>query len=229
MKVLAIGAHPDDIEIFMYGFIALCKKRGDDINLAIASDGAAGNIIGKTNLKKIREKESIKGLFSLGIPTFLNLPDGELNNDIKAKIVVKNFIKDKSPDLILTHSPDDYHPDHRALSRFVTDGVGFNCPVLFADTLMGVGFFPDFYIDITSVFKEKKEAILKHKSQRPFKFFQATKLLNRFRAAQCNAPEGEYAETYKSFKTFPFSDIREFLPNTLKYRPYYKSQSEGFI
>ena len=39
MKILAIGAHPDDIEIFMYGFLAVCKNRGDLINMAVATDG----------------------------------------------------------------------------------------------------------------------------------------------------------------------------------------------
>ena len=42
MKILAVGAHPDDIEIFMYGFLSICRDRGDEIFLSIATDGSAG-------------------------------------------------------------------------------------------------------------------------------------------------------------------------------------------
>ena len=42
MKILAIGAHPDDIEIFMYGFLSICKENGHSISLTIATDGSLG-------------------------------------------------------------------------------------------------------------------------------------------------------------------------------------------
>ena len=50
MKILAIGAHPDDIEIFMYGLLYLLKKRGDKIFLAIATDGSLGGNDSDKNL-----------------------------------------------------------------------------------------------------------------------------------------------------------------------------------
>ena len=51
MKILAIGAHPDDIEIFMYGFLSVCLKRGDEIYTMIATDGSAGNVVEKKKFK----------------------------------------------------------------------------------------------------------------------------------------------------------------------------------
>ena len=42
MRILALGAHPDDLEIFCYGLLAACKSRGDELHLAVATDGAAG-------------------------------------------------------------------------------------------------------------------------------------------------------------------------------------------
>ena len=60
MKILAIGAHPDDIEIFMYGFLSVCKNRGDEIDLIIATDGAAGSVLSNVNLAEIRKKPSEK-------------------------------------------------------------------------------------------------------------------------------------------------------------------------
>ena len=45
MKILAIGAHPDDIEIFMFGLLSVYSSRGDEIGMIIATDGAAGNVL----------------------------------------------------------------------------------------------------------------------------------------------------------------------------------------
>ena len=61
MKILAIGAHPDDIEIFMFGFLAICKNRGDKIYAIVATDGALG---GKktTDLIAKRAKETKRRL-----------------------------------------------------------------------------------------------------------------------------------------------------------------------
>ena len=44
LKITAIGAHPDDIEIFLYGTLAACRDRGDAISLVVATDGAAGGM-----------------------------------------------------------------------------------------------------------------------------------------------------------------------------------------
>ena len=90
-------------------------------------------------------------------------------------------------------------------------------------------FIPEIYVDITSFFDRKKSAILCHKSQSPEKFLEAAKLMNRFRSAQCNAPENNYAEAYRLNKSFPFSDIRRLLPQEPAYRPYYVKDSKNFL
>ena len=197
MKVLAIGAHPDDIEIFMLGFLLSCKARKDSIHVAIATDGAAGKVLNFPDLKNIRKEETIKGLNCIAKPHFFGFPDGELVLCLEATRIIKDYIYSVQPDLIITHAPEDYHPDHRALSNFVQNSTGFLCPILYADTLMGVSFNPDYYIDITEHIKVKKNAILQHKSQNPDSFLEATLLLNRFRSAQCNAPKNNYAEAFR--------------------------------
>ena len=229
MRLLAIGAHPDDIEIFMYGFVAACKKRGDEIILAVATDGAAGNIKTNKNLKEIRAKETILGLSKLAKPTLLELEDGNLATSHDAEKIIKNFIDDNDPDLILTHSPNDYHPDHRSLSEIVLKSAGFKYPLIYAETLMGIDFNPDIYVDITEFFKQKKEAILCHKSQNPKNFLEAVLLINRFRSAQCNAPNNNFAEVYKFSKTYPFSDIRSLLPAAPSVRKFYNRNSNAFL
>ena len=94
---------------------------------------------------------------------------------------------------------------------------------------MGINFNPCYYIDITEFYKEKIIAIRKHESQSPERFVNLIKLMNSFRAAQCNAPLGTYAEAYYYEKSFPFSDIRNLLPPSLKIRPFHISQKNGFL
>jgi len=229
MRVLAIGAHPDDIEIFMYGFIAQCQKRGDEIFLTVATDGAAGNLQNFQNLKSVRYSETIEGLKKLGIPEFLELPDGKLSSCSKSRSHIKEHISSINPDIIVTHAPEDYHPDHRALSIYVSDAAGFKIPVILSDTLMGVNFMPEIYVDISDFMNDKANAILQHKSQKPENFVSAVKILNRFRSAQCNGPVNTYAEAYRIEKRFPFSDIRNLLPKSPLYRKYYSKDSNGLI
>ena len=230
MKILAIGAHPDDIEIFMYGMLSACKARGDDIALAVVTDGAAGTVLsGSDGLAAQRVTETTEGLADLGVPQLLDLPDGKLAGAAEADARIAALIKGAAPDLIVTHAPEDYHPDHRALSKNVTDAAGFICPVLFADTLMGVGFIPDFYVDITPFIEAKMSAIGAHHSQQPEKFADATRLHNRFRAAQCNAPDGQYAEAYRFQPRFPFGDIRALIPSAPPVRAFYEAGSNTLL
>ena len=229
MKILAIGAHPDDIEIFMYGLISACSARGDKISLAVATDGAEGTVLTKKKLKETRAKETLTALSSLGIPYLMNLPDGKLSNCKEAYEIIEKHISDIKPDLIITHDEKDYHSDHRALSIIVSQVASFKCPVFFSETLMGLNFNPDYYVDITKYFSNKVEAILTHKTQKPEKFVKVVKTMNSYRASQCNAPEGSYSECYRVNRTFPFGDVRSLLPSSPKYRPFYINNEDSLI
>ena len=229
MKILAIGAHPDDLEIFFYGTLAACVARGDEVRVAVATDGAAGGSSPGNILAKKRSKETIKGLEKIGKPYLLNFSDGMLASEDDARRIITELVNEFKPDAIFTHDPEDYHPDHRALSRFVQDAAGFKCPLFFSDTLMGINFVPEFYVDITSYFKEKTDAIMAHSSQNPERFAACAKLQNRFRAGQCNAPEGNYAEAFRIFRRFPFAHAGEILPASPPFRPFYIPGSDAFI
>lgn len=229
MKILAIGAHPDDIEIFMFGLLLSYKVRKEKVIIAIATDGGAGNVLDYSDIVEVRKKETQDALKILGEPHFFNFPDGKLSSCTEAPRKIREYIDFISPDIIVTHAPEDYHPDHQALSFMVRDATGFKCPVLYSDTLMGVNFKPDYYVDITPFFIKKETAILKHKSQNPERFLEATKLLNRFRSAQCNSPENNYAEAYRLENKFPFVEIRNLIPSAPPIRPFYKNFSDSMI
>ena len=229
MKILAIGAHPDDIEIFMYGLVSIYKKQGDQVFTMIATDGAKGGSQKDDLLIKQRAQESIAGLKKLSEPIFLNIPDSELGEDPVHQKIIKENILNIMPDLIITHSKHDYHADHRSLSILTSNAVSHYIPILYCDTLMGVNFNPNYYVDITEHFKFKEEAILKHESQNPKRFVELSKLMNSYRAAQCNAPQGRYAEAYSFLPSFPFTDLREILPPSLKVRSFHIDNQNGFL
>ena len=229
MKILALGAHPDDIEIFMYGLISIYQKKGNQIYTMIATDGAKGGSLAKDKLVSKRVTEAILGLKKLSEPIFLNIPDSELGEMPEHKKIIKDSILKIMPDLIITHSQYDYHSDHRSLSLLTSSAVIHYIPILYCDTLMGINFVPNYYIDITDHYLLKKNAILKHKSQKPQRFVDLFKLMNSYRAAQCNAPKGKYAEAYRFCPSFPFSDIREILPPSLKLKPFHIDNQHGFL
>jgi N-acetylglucosamine malate deacetylase 1 len=220
MKILALGAHPDDIEIFMFGALAAWKAMGADLAFAIATDGSKGGKVSAEELRRVRVAEATAGAAHLGVtPRFLGFSDGELVPDATAIAALKALIAELEPDLVVTHAPNDYHGDHRALSDAVRLAASFQVPVLWADTLQGVGALPTHYVDITAHVALKREAIMAHTSQQPERFVAMAETLNTFRAAQANMRAGGRAEAYHFEPTFPFADIRPLLPPAPIVRP----------
>ena len=229
MKILAIGAHPDDIEIFMFGLLCCFKQKGNEISMIVATDGSLGGNNLKNKLVINRKTETKKGLKKLGIPLFLNIKDGSLGNEAKHTKIIKSCILKVKPDIIITHFYKDYHSDHINLSRIVKTIAGHYIPVLYCDTMMGVNFLPNYYVDVTKYINDKFNSISYHKTQKPERFIALVKLMNSYRSAQCNSPKGHYAEAYYFEPSFPFSDIRKYLPESPKILPFHIENINGFL
>lgn len=127
-----------------------------------------------------------------------------------------DILRESDPDVIFTHSPNDYHPDHRYTGQLVFDSYfqkGLphipnqkltacrfgKCQLYYMDNLGGIGFSPSEYVDISDVFETKKQMLACHKSQfEAMKDMADTNLLEmievqaRFRgmAAGCRYAEG---------------------------------------
>ena len=212
MKLLAIGAHPDDLEIYLFGTLAVARARGDELVLAIATDGAAGGQGSAERLRTTRRAEATTAAALLDAePRCLDFPDGTLVADAALVGALRTLIRDARPDLVLTHAPNDYHGDHRALADAVRIAANFAAPVAHVDTMMGVGFLPTHLVDVTAHMALKRAAILAHASQDPARFVAMVERQNGFRAAQAGVPEG-YAEAFRFEPLYPFADIRDLLP-----------------
>jgi LmbE family N-acetylglucosaminyl deacetylase len=220
MNILALGAHPDDIEIYMFGAMAAWRAMGAELAFAIATDGSKGGTMPPAELAAVRKAEATAAAALLDVtPHLLGFTDGELVAGAELVAALKRLIADTAPDLIVTHAPNDYHGDHRALSDAMRIAANFQAPVLWADTMHGAGFAPTHYVETTPHIDRKDEAIRAHVSQKPERFVGRSRELAAFRAAQANAPEGSFAEAYRFEPTFPFVDIRDLLPPAPKVRP----------
>ena len=220
MRVLAIGAHPDDIEIYMFGSLAAWKTRGADLAYAIATDGSRGGAAPTDELRHTRYAEARAAAAHLQVvPRFLGSADGALVADAALIASLKQVIAEVRPNIVVTHAPNDYHGDHRALSDAVRIAASFHVPVLWADTLRGAGFVPTHYVDITPHVALKATAIDEHTSQNPERFVAMSEQLGRFRSSQANGPEGTYAEAFRFEPVYPFVDIRDLLPPAPPVRP----------
>jgi LmbE family N-acetylglucosaminyl deacetylase len=220
MNILAVGAHPDDIEIYMYGTLAAYAARGDSVVFAIATDGAAGGKEAPEKLRRIRQDEATAAARLIGAtPHFLDFPDGALVADASLIAALKALIVSMAPDLVITHAPNDYHADHRALSDALRIATNFHAPLLYADTMQGVGFAPTHYVDVTAHVEMKAAAILAHASQLPQRYVDMAAQLTAFRAAQCNMKPGSHAEAFRFEPVYSYADIRELLPPAPPVRP----------
>ncbi|TPM99188.1 PIG-L deacetylase family protein [Mesorhizobium sp. B2-1-3A] len=220
MRILALGAHPDDIEIFMFGTMAAYAAQGAELTFAVATDGAKGGKSDAKVLARIRREEATAAAALLGAaPRFLDFPDGELVADATLIGALKALVRETGPDLVITHAPNDYHADHRALSDGVRIAASFGVPVLHADTMGGTGFAPTHYVDVSAYRDIKTQAIRAHQSQRPEQYVDRARIQNEFRAGQCNGLPGSLAEAFRFEPTFPFADIRALLPPAPPVRP----------
>jgi len=203
----------------MFGTLAAARARGDDVQLVVVTDGAGGGTAAPEELRRKRRAEAIAAAAGLAVePQFLDYPDGALVADAALIGDLKRLIREDDADLVLTHAPNDYHADHRALSDAVRIAANFAAPVLWADTLMGTGFLPTHLVDITAHAEAKCIAIRAHASQDPERFVEMAMRLNGFRSAQANAPKG-FAEAFRFEPSYPFVDIRELLPRPPPIRP----------
>ncbi len=160
-RVLAIGAHPDDIELGCGGALAKHRAQGDALMILTLSRGANG---GDTNL---RTREAHRAAELLGAQLeFGELPDSQIGEGIETIELVQQAIRRFRPTHIYTHSAQDTHQDHRN-AHLATLVAAREVPNVFCyqSPSATVDFRPTFFIDISGQIDAKVEAIEAYKSQ----------------------------------------------------------------
>lgn len=217
LKVVAMMPHPDDMEILVAGTLLKYKAQGHEVHVVIAMDGRRGrghlpDSVSAEEIVSIRHAEARRSCAMLGVePIFLDLEDHRLIEDRDCYEKVITVMEQLNPDVIFTCAPNDYHNDHRCLSRLVLNSAW--APVFFADTACGVDFNPDYYVDITDFMETKLAMARQHQSQFSEDPKEMIEIVNRFRALQCRRQEIRYAEGFRLYKRFEWVKAYELLPH----------------
>lgn len=124
LHVLIIGAHPDDAEKSC-GTAALFVAAGHKVKLVSVANGDAGHqTLGSGELARRRQEEARKAGQILGIEyEVLDNHDGELLPTLEIRRKIISLIREFHSDIVITHRPNDYHPDHRNTAQLVLDAA----------------------------------------------------------------------------------------------------------
>ncbi len=183
-RILVLGAHPDDADFHAGGYLALCRQRGFDVLMISVTDGASGHhrtwgpeLAGRRR----REAEAAGRVIGARYQVW-DFPDGYLEPSLELRQRIIRTIRTYRPDLVLTHRPNDYHPDHRAVGQAVQDAsymvtvpaVCDDTPALRRDPVVAymcdlftkpVPLEPDVVLDISGVLDTVVQMLACHESQ----------------------------------------------------------------
>jgi len=182
MRVLAVGAHPDDLEILCGGTLAKYAQLGHSVTMAVLTNGNMGHPeVEPPEMARIRRKEFENAAAIIGANTIWMDIDDEMSVvDLPSRLAMVDVLREAKPDVILTHSDIDYHVDHRNTSTLVFEAAPLACvhnikralpqldkqPLIYHfDTLGAVGFLPAEYVDITDTIETKLAMFRCHVSQ----------------------------------------------------------------
>lgn len=235
MNVLAICAHPDDAELWCGGTLAKYARRGDRVTIAIATNGEVGSpTLPKEEIAEIRRLEAIEAAKLIGAEVlWLGYPDEFLFDSKDLRLSFIEAMRCSEANVVLTHWPQDlYNPDHTITGQVANDvaimttvpNIVTDSPpllgipiVYFMESVAGVGFLPEEFVDITDTFELKREMLKRHVSQvgdwlqdqYGSNALEMIEVMSRFRGIQSGV---RYAEGFIRAKAYPRNITGSLLP-----------------
>ncbi len=184
LRIIAFGAHPDDSEIFAGGTACLWSDLGHHVKFVSTTNGdighwqTAGGPLALRRTAEVQEAAKILG----NTVQVLDIHDGEIEPTLENRRTFTRLIRHWNADIVITHRPNDYHPDHRYTGILVQDAaymvtVPFFCPDVPAIKKNPVflyasdgfqkpnPFRPDIVVSIDSVIERKLDAMAELVSQ----------------------------------------------------------------
>lgn len=223
MNVLAIGAHPDDVEAYAGGTLAKYARAGHKVFTATATNGNIGSaVLSSEEIARVRKQEAANAAAHIGAEYIcLDYDDEMFFEDKEARLKFINLVRYCRADVILTHYPEDYNPDHELTSKIIND-IAVMIPIaklvtesppydkipaiFYWETVCGLGFVPAEYVDISDVIDTKMAMCREHKSQdqwmkdnytetvaRDANYFDRVLIEAAYRGIQCGV---KYAEGF---------------------------------
>jgi bacillithiol biosynthesis deacetylase BshB1 len=232
LDILAIGAHPDDVELGCSGtllkHLAMGHKVGI-VDLTRGELGTRGNTI--TRLQEVEDSSKILGI---SVRENLGFADGFFQNDQAHQLELIKIFRKYQPDVVLTNAINDRHPDHARSAELTKDAAFLSGLAKIETTLNGnsqsafrpkavyhyiqaLHIRPDFVVDISDFFAKKEEAIRAFKTQfhdpnsdAPNTFISSPEFMEfvRARAIHFGVPAGvKYAEAFTTNRYVGVEDL----------------------
>lgn len=184
LRIIVFGAHPDDAQYKAGGTAAKWAKAGHHVKLVSVTNGdighwqSAGGPLAQRRLAEVRKADAIVGATT----EVLDIHDGELMPSLENRKTIIRLIREWQADIVVSHRPWDYHPDHRYVGILVQDAafmvtVPFVCPevppvkknpvFLYSSDLFKkpYPFEADIIVSVDDVFEQKLKAIHEMPSQ----------------------------------------------------------------
>jgi LmbE family N-acetylglucosaminyl deacetylase len=233
LNILAVGAHPDDLELLCAGTLAKYAKSGNSIYMYHTCNGDKGGF-NKTSdeIRTERELEAKNSAKVINAKSFGgDFEDGNVYVNDQSKRLMVEIIRRCCTDVIITHHANDYHTDHINTSLLVTEANYMasiqnyktktsylnKIPLIyFMDTLGGINFNPEYYVDISETMKIKLKMLSCHKSQVDFlrkhsniDIIEWIEISGRYRGFQSGV---KYSECFTQKIAWPVGKSKNLLP-----------------
>ena len=180
VDILAIGAHPDDVELGCGGTLAKLIFEGKKAAVVDLTQGELGTR--GTNITRAQEAASASEILGISARENLKMKDGFILNSEEYQIQIVKMIRKYQPEIVLANAVDDRHPDHAKAAKLVSDACFLSGLVKIETELDGENqkqwrpkqvfhyiqwkhITPDFVIDISNFMEKKIEACLAYKTQ----------------------------------------------------------------
>lgn len=180
VDILAIGAHPDDVELGCGGTVAKLISEGKTVAIVDLTQGELGTR--GTNFTRAEEAANSAKILGISSRENLKMKDGFLTNSEEHQMQIVKIIRKYQPEIVLANAIDDRHPDHAKAAKLVSDACFLSGLVKIETVSKGENqkpwrpkqifhyiqwknIAPDFVIDISNFMEKKIEACLAFKTQ----------------------------------------------------------------
>ena len=198
MKIMIMGAHPDDPESGCGGLAARSVMDGHDVLFVYGTAYREGRTFFGRPEREVRTAEAEAACAVLGVRCDVwEFPHEGIEVKVANIARVTAYLEKERPHVLIAHWPVDTHPDHRsigtlALSAFLRAEVA--CDFYFFEVMTGlqsIHFHPTHYVDISAVAEKKHQALCEHRSQDGEAVWQDHELMHAFRGRECGAKQAE--------------------------------------
>ena len=201
VSILAIGAHPDDIEFGCGGSLIKYSQRGHRLFLLVMTGGGSG----ASSETRMVEQAAARQVLGAEEIFWGGYQDTHLGVDAEMIKKIESVIASVKPEFIFCHFPDDTHQDHRHLAQAVMSATRYIRNVLFYEGPTTQNFDPQVYVDVADTLEVKLEALRAHRSQvmktniEDLSIIEVARSCANFRGIQGRV---KYAEAFHALRLF---------------------------